>query len=309
MTTRIIANPKAGAGKALERAQTLQRILKARGLDSQLALTERPGHGCDLAHQAFHDGVQSIAAIGGDGTFSEVSQAYLCAAGTPREGPRLALLPCGTGSDFFRSTAPSVNLEKLVENVATGRDQRVDLGLVELRDREGRPTLRAFLNIVSIGLSAAVNRRVATLRWLGGRLGFLGATAREVLSYSEPPIIVETDGVLWQRGPVLICALANGRYFGGGMQIAPQARLDDGALDAVFFGGAGLPALASLLPRLYSGDHIHDERVSTIRHQVVTVRPAVEGAEIWVDVDGECPGMLPLRAWVAPRALRLIPHD
>jgi diacylglycerol kinase (ATP) len=306
----VIANPKAGAGRARSRAHELSRALTREGLPHTLQFTAAPGHASVLARAAVHDGVRAIVAVGGDGTLSEVAQAYVSAGdagnGGVAEGPPLGYLSAGTGADFARTFADRHGVDALVQSLSRDDAQPFDLGLIELSSPDGKRTRRAFVNMVSVGLSARINRRVTGMKsWLGGSLAFLGATVFEAASFEEPVLEILLDGRPWHHGPTLIAALANGQFFGGGMRIAPQARVNDAELDVVCFGGAGFAALLGLLPSVHRGKHVEDERIRVQRARTISVVAPRSTEPIWVDVDGECPGCLPLRAWLAPSAMRL----
>jgi diacylglycerol kinase family enzyme len=113
---------------------------------------------------------------------------------------------------------------------------------------------------------------------------------------------VRIDDGEWRTGPVYNVSIANGRYFGGGMKVAPDARLDDGALELVRMGDMGLGYLLRHGKDLYSGAHVNLDRISTARVRSVDAE-TTDGREVLLDVDGEQPGRLPARFEIVPRAL------
>jgi len=245
--------------------------------------------------------------LGGDGTLNEVAQSYIDANGAPLAGPPLALVPAGTGGDFARACGlADSSMHEVITRLTTPVLRPLDLGVVTLADARGGSLHRAFVNVTSVGISGEVDERVGRgPKWLGGKAAFMLATVGAALSYRNLPMEVEVDGQVWQRGPVLILAIANARYLGGGMHIAPHADFADGMLDVVCVGDLTRARFLSLFPKVYQGAHLDLESVSSARGSTITVRALRPSKPIIVDVDGETPGYLPLTARVYPSALRL----
>jgi diacylglycerol kinase (ATP) len=307
MRISLVINPRAGAGSAARQLPALRKGLSELGIEHEILETQRPGHATSLAIRAIEQGSTLLAVAGGDGTLNEVSQAYIEADGTPRAGPPLALLPCGTGGDFprsceFRQAGISGGLARL----AAGRQRPLDLGVITLHDTQGRVIHRAFLNVASVGISGEVDERVERgPKWLGGKAAFLIGTVSAALVYQNVPVAIEIDGAPWHEGPMLITAIANGRFLGGGMHIAPEASFSDGLLDVICVGDLSRAKFLSLFPRVYKGAHLGLDAVRAQRGRNVSVRALGSGKPILVDVDGETPGYLPLSARIFPGALQL----
>lgn len=307
MRVSVIINPRAGAGSAARQLPALRKGMSELGIEHEILETQRPGHATSLAIGAIERGCTWLAVVGGDGTLNEVSQAYIEADGTPRVGPPLSLLPCGTGGDFprscdFRQGGIAGGLARL----AAGRQRALDLGVITLHDIHGGVIHRAFLNVASVGISGEVDERVERgPKWLGGKAAFLLGTVGAALVYQNVPVAIEIDGSPWHEGPMLITAIANGRFLGGGMHIAPKASFSDGQLDVVCVGDLSRAKFLSLFPRVYKGAHLELDSVRSLRGRTVSVRPLSNDKPILVDVDGETPGYLPLSARIFPGVLQL----
>lgn len=308
MRVSVVVNPHAGAGSAGRQLPGLRSGLQALGIPHEILETGRRGQATALACRAIESGCTLLAVVGGDGTLNEVSQAYVEADGSPRSGPPIALIPCGTGGDFPRSCAFSQSgLEGSLARLATGRRRPLDLGVVTLHDIRGQVVHRAFLNVASVGISGDVDERVERgPKWLGGKAAFLIGTVGAALVYQNVPLSIEIDGAAWHQGPVLLAAIANGQFLGGGMHIAPDADFADGLLDVVCVGDLSRGKFLSLFPRVYKGAHIGLDAVTAGRGRNVTIRALGNGKPVLVDVDGETPGYLPLAARIFPGALQLI---
>lgn len=302
---RVLLNPKAGAGAALRKLNLLREALRRQGLDHDVVETSRPGDATVLARAAREDGVQVIAVVGGDGTLNETVQAYLDEAGKPIAGPDLAVIPAGTGGDFKRSLGLSGSLEE-----AVGRLRRpgrpVDLGALHLVDSRGAPVTRAFVNITSFGVGGLTDRLVNEgPKWLGGKPAFFLGSLRATLGYRNQAVRVRVDGDVLCEGPVFNVAVANGRYFGGGMLVAPHADLGDGQFDVVALGDLSLGEKLALSRSLYDGTHLGKPRIYEGRGRVIEAEPVNSWSEVLIDMDGETPGRLPLRAEAHEAALRV----
>ena len=158
----VVVNPRAGASSAARQLPGLRRALDSHALAYELLETERPGHATTLARDAIARGAALLAVVGGDGTLNEVSQAFLDADGAPGSGPPIALIPCGTGGDFpkscnFAKSDKGGALESAVSRLRQGKRTPLDLGVLTLHDKDGRPLHRAFLNVASVGISGEVD--------------------------------------------------------------------------------------------------------------------------------------------------------
>ncbi len=308
MRVSIVVNPRAGAGSAARKLPGLRRDFERLGSNFEILETRHPGHATELARQAREAGCELLAVVGGDGTLNEVSQAYIDAEGAPVAGPPIAIISSGTGGDFARACAlDGTGSAPTFERLTARRLRPLDLAVVTLHDKTGAPLHRAFVNIASVGISGAVDERVERgPKWLGGKAAFLLGTVGAALSYRNLPVEIDIDGESWHRGPVLIAAIANGQFLGGGMHIAPHAKFDDGLLDVVCVGDLTRAKFLSLFPKVYQGAHLDLPAVKSARGRSVSVRAIRSPKPVLVDVDGETPGHLPLTARIHAGALQLI---
>ncbi len=301
MKTFVVVNPSAGSG----RARAAGHDLAARLGNAEVLETKAPGHATELVRPLRGQEV-TVVAVGGDGTAQEVTTG-LCLDESGEHSPptaRLCLLPVGTGGDYRRSVGQDASIPRAVERISGGRTRKVDVGTVRFARPDGAEGHAAFLNVMSFGVGGLTDRIVSTSsKWLGGRVAFFTSAVRATLVYERSPVELVLDGERQLVLPANV-ALCIGRYFGGGMMVAPDASLDDGHFDVICMQGTKLETL--LLSRdIYRGAHLARSGVSAFRARRVEARPT-RGAEILIDVDGEQPGRLPLAAEVRPRALDLL---
>ena len=306
----VVVN-KTSAGGATGRAwPRLASELSAHFGPFAVAFTEHAGHAREIAEREASAGREFLIACGGDGTVSEVANGIL-ASGADAE---LGLLPSGTGGDFRRSLRVPRRDADAAAALRTGRTVRIDAGRVEFSNPNGERESRFFVNVASCGMGGEVIRRVkqegpdwlpaALPHALGGRAAFAAAAARASLSYERPTISVRLDGRPERRLAITNFCVANARYFGGGMKIAPAAKLTDGRFDVVAVGDLNTPAILANSYKLYLGTHLGMREVAHALAARVSVR--APGAErILLEVDGELVGTLPADFEILPRALRV----
>ncbi|HKE16387.1 MAG TPA: diacylglycerol kinase family protein [Kofleriaceae bacterium] len=309
--TLLIVNPSAQNGQLGRLWPTLGADLRRELGSFEDAMTASPGDATRLAREAIDAGVDTVVAVGGDGTINEVVNGFFDGDRARSQTTSLAVLPFGTGGDF-RKTVPLPRDTREAARVLAARHTRtIDVGHLELTGRDGAPQSRIFINIASFGVSGLVDEYVnQTSKRLGGRLSFMLATARAGITYDNQRVRLVFDGdpASSVDTTIYVVAVANGRYFGGGMQIAPDAELDDGQFDVVAMGDMGLWDLIRHGRRVYSGTHLELDKVSHRRARSVRAEPI--GAEaVRLDVDGETPGILPASFRVLPAALRLVVPD
>jgi diacylglycerol kinase (ATP) len=253
-------------------------------------LSEFPGH---LGQAASEAGGALLVVVGGDGTVNEVVNGV---AGT---GAEIAVLSSGTGEDFGRTHGIPEDFDDAIRAVLEGETRTIDVGRVEC---QGSPA-RLFANVGSAGMSGAVARRAnAMSKALGGKVTFFYALTREFLAWQNTQVVVELDDGVRREGRLHDVIVANGRFHGGGMKLAPDARQDDGLFDVVTIGDVDKLDFVTTAPKLYSGRYLSHPRVEHLRSS----RVAVSAAEpLPLEVDGEPIGTTPARFEVVPAALRV----
>ena len=253
-------------------------------------LSEFPGH---LAQAAGEGRDSLLVVIGGDGTVNEVANGI---AGTNAE---IAVLPCGTGQDFGRTHGIPSRFDDAVRVALGGTARTIDLGRVELESG----TSRFFANVGSAGMSGAVARRAnAMTKRFGGRATFFYALTREFLAWQNTRVVVELGDGITREGPMHDVVVANGRFHGGGMKLAPDARQDDGAFDVVLIGDITKPDFVTTAPKLYSGRYLSHPKVELLRSSSVSISA---DEPLPLEVDGEPIGTTPARFEIVRSALRL----
>jgi len=268
--------------------------------------TTGPGEGEELAARGLADGYEAIASVGGDGTHSEVVnglfQNYSGGSG-PVDGCCFIPITSGTGGDFRKTFGVDPGPEAAIAHLAGGAPRPIDVGEFSYVDRAGQPDRRYFLNILSLGLGGLVDEKVnTTSKALGGKASFFVGSFRALMAYRNVNIRLTLDGGAVLERRTVTTALANGRFFGGGMMIAPDADPSDGLLDVVIIGDISKAAMSVLSGKIYKGLHVNHPMVEVHRARHVRVE---SDDEALLDVDGEPLGRCPIDVRVVPKALRV----
>jgi diacylglycerol kinase family enzyme len=207
----VIVNPRSGGGLSEKRWAGLLGPLTD-GLGAfDTRFTEARGHARTLAHDEAKAGRGLVVALGGDGTISEVADG-LVAAGSRTE---MGIIPRGTGGDFRRTLGIENELFAAAERVRKSLPRKVDVGRIRYITHTGAEATRHFINVASFGFSSVVAQRANdSSKRLGGRISFLSAVARSLLTYDNAEVTMSVDGGEARRMTVLLAAVGNGRFFG-----------------------------------------------------------------------------------------------
>lgn len=306
--TVVIVNPKSQGGRLGKRWTELSETL-TRAFPYDVVHTEGPGDATRLAREALRGGADRVVAIGGDGTINEVVNGFFDDRGAPvKPDASFALIPFGTGGDFRKTMSIPTETADAAAVIKANHKKKIDVGKLEITTRDGKKAHRMFVNIASFGVSGVVDRLVNESGKRLGRLSFMYATAKATWSYKNQRVQLTFDGKASDRVEMTIntVAVANGRYFGGGMKVAPHAEVDDGVFDVVSMGDLTFGDLLTSGRRLYAGTHLEMEKVSSRRARIVEAEPVDPGAVIELDIDGESPGILPARFEIVPGALWMV---
>jgi len=298
-----VVNPQSANGSTRKRwPEYLIRLLKD-GYLIDFAYTTEPGDATRVTQKILHEGYTHIIAVGGDGTMNEVVNGFFSNGQLINAEAELALFSHGTGGDLIRSLQIPRGIEGFLNILRRGQKRLIDVGEVLFQDEHQQKTQRYFLNVADVGLGGETVARInKQSKWLGGRLSFLIAAVLSILRYRNKVMYCEIDGRLIYEGRLNSIMVANGRYIGGGMMIAPHAELDDGLFDVVCLGDFSTRMLLRHLPKIYKGSHLGIPGVTVHRGRSVVIT-SVEKALL--DIDGEQPGHAPLTFSLHPKVLCL----
>lgn len=293
----VLINPTAGHGRGKARGEQVLAELDARGV-SALNLTRSDPRAAFENAQARRGQYDLLLVVGGDG-MAHMGINLIAGTGTP-----LGLIPVGSGNDFARHLQLPVHdvpaaIEALFAALATG-PQPIDA--VKLTPDLGNewssldyPAPHRWAGcVVSAGFDSQVNSRANTYRWPRGMGRYLRGVFRELRTFRPYPYRIDIDGNEETFAGTLV-AVANAPSFGGGMKIAPGARINSGELEVVIAGRISRLGLLRVFPRVYAGTHISHPAVRVITARDVRIAGAGGGEIPGVYADGEFVGKGPAR--------------
>jgi len=305
----VIVNPRSASGSTRENWASTASDLRAHFGPFAVAFTKSQGDGINIARRAAEAGRQFVIACGGDGTINEVANGILL-SGSDVE---LGVLPSGTGGDFRRTLGlPHTNREAAAA-LRDGVTRRMDVGKVTFHDHDGNEVSRYFVNVSSVGLAADIVQRVKSAKvfdWLPveslrGRANFAVSTLQEVFDLDPALVRVRFDDGEEHSVQTIAFCIANSRYFGGGMMIAPDASINDGLLDVINIGDLGTAKILLNAYSIYRGSHKELAEVKTKKAARIEIKSADSERQVFLETDGELPGKLPAVYEVVPDALRV----
>lgn len=300
MKTLFIVNPKSGRGKPAECWPRLREIFSAVNPDFSVTFTESRGHAIALSRSAIRDGFERVMAVGGDGLVNEVVNGLLSAQNSTVS---LGIIPCGTGNDLARMLGLPRDIFAAAQHLARSQQTRTIDAAEVTCVINGPPQSRFFANDANLGFAAEVVERLErTGKFSRGTAPYFTALLRTALRHHNHEITLQWDDqtVTQPLTTVLIC---NGQTTGGGMRVAPDAVLDDGALDLIVVGSLRPWEILWHAPKIYRGTHVSIRKVSVHRLRTVSV---TSPSPLSVVADGELIGKSPAHFRVLPAALRVM---
>ena len=298
---KLIVNPAAANGAVGKNWPRIRDFLQAERAKFDAVLTEEPGHATQLARQALDDGYRTIVAVGGDGTVNEVING-LVEEGSVDPEVTLGIIPYGTGADFARVLGIPRDYTEACRHLLGCEPRPVDLGRITCF-REGREVERYFINAAGLGFDGEVAEVVNRFpKVLGGTITYLTCLLIGLVTYRNKNVELSFDGQ-HARGRVNSVIVCNGRYFGGGMFIAPGAAFDDGLFNVVILGNLNKLEVVVNLPRIYKGTHLTHPKVSHFCAREVHVEAR---ERMFLQAEGELVGEAPATFQIIPQALQVL---
>ncbi len=302
--TLVVVNPASAGGRTGKRWPAMREALDKAHVVYDVHQTTAPRDATTATRRALSDGYTRVISCGGDGTLNEVVNGFFAPDGTPLTSEAvIGLLPSGTGGDFRRSIGLPTDPTALAAVLAANHTRRIDAGRVAYDSPATPPT--QFINIADCGVGGEVVARVNRSNSKGGGIRgtaiFLGISVKALTTFGGRPVRLTLDSESFDMD-VQNVVIANGRYFGGGMRIAPSAELDNGWFEVI-----ALPALGRLrtlvaMPSVYRGAHVKQPGVLVRRARTVRVEP-LDNRALLFDIEGEQIGIAPATLTCLPGAI------
>ena len=280
---KLIVNPRAGKFRKGSLLNKFIRLVERNfHREFNIEFTKAPLHAAEIAYRAIKEGFQNIVSVGGDGTFNEVVQ------GTRGENVNLGIIPMGSGNDFAKSINLYLPPFKVLGSIHRYKPLLVDH--VKVNDTY-------FVNVLGTGIDSEV------VKYLKNKRNYLFGFYRSLIKHKPNKFDVTIDGREYRFNNVNLLAVANGKYFGHSMKIAPNADVTDGLLNIVVVRNFRRLKLFFLFPRIYSGTHVNHPNVITLKGKSIKVSSE---KEIYYQRDGELGKSPELNIEVVHKGLKLL---
>ena len=265
----FIVNPVAGKNKAEKLIPLISKTMLEKKLDFNIMLTRAKGDGKVLAEKAVKEGFKVIVAVGGDGTINEVVN------GLYDKNCVLGIIPAGTGNDFAKSLNITTDFVEALDSIVKGSIKEIDTGLINNN---------LFINVASIGLDAHIAAEANKIKkYFSGKNAYIIALLKGIVTYKCIDVRIVIEDKVLDRS-IMLAAFCNGAYYGGGMNIAPNADPTDGYLDICIVEKMSKLKLLRLFPTIFKGNHIAFKEVRIYRAKDVKVYLQ---KDIVINTDGE----------------------
>ena len=269
-------------------------------------ITERAAHATELTSRAIGAGCFELISVGGDGTLNEVINGVMnfkaTATNQVMDEPAVAVYPKGTGNDFAKTVKMPADLQILKQFIEKDEASFIDLGIADFTGKQQQAASRYFINITDVGMGGIIAEKLAGYsKWMGAYLSFQRAIISTLATYKKQPVLIKTKD-LEITGEMMNVVVANGKYFGNGLGIAPDASLHNGRFSLITIGNISLLDYLKLLGEVKKCRKVNHREVSYMQAGEVMID--APGHPLPIDMDGEFIGYSPLKIKILPRVLK-----
>jgi diacylglycerol kinase (ATP) len=304
LKTQVIVNPESNRGRTRKRWTEIREALRSFIKEFRCEFTEKPSHATEITRVSIKDGTELVIGVGGDGTMNEIANGFFEGRAIINPEATLGVLPSGTGCDLMRSLHIPRGLKSALRTITEGPSFRMDVGKVYYETDAGEAQERYFLNVADFGLGGEVVKRVNSRRLQRKASSYVRCLIETMLQYRSRRVKIRVDGEYLPQGEYLIGAIANGKIFGKGMKVAPQARLDDGLFDAILVKSMKFLEFCRHGWKLANGSHLGHPKIHFLRGRRIEAEP--ESPEpVLLEFDGEQLGRLPAVFEILPCLLSI----
>lgn len=286
----FIINPTAGKGKNLSLIPEIEKILEVKKEEYFIEVTKGVGHATEIVKNYVKNDDYRVYSVGGDGTLNEVLNGIVGSNST------LAVIPSGTGNDFSRNIYEYSDVLTSLEQAINGKDVFLDLA---------RVNDRYFINIASVGFDAEVAYNTANFKklpFVGGSLAYIFGIIETVFKYKSVHLNITIDEKKLNIKS-LLAAIANGKCYGGGILMTPDAILDDGVFDVCIIEEVNKLKILRLFPKAIKGQHASIKEVSFYRGRKVKISC---DEEVSLNIDGEILRVREVEFEIIPKGIKVV---
>lgn len=301
---KVIINATAGAYLAGRRLKNIRNYLKDAGCEPHISKTRYQSHAKELAIEGVKNNFDLIISVGGDGTINEIINGIMECKNFSDKLPALGIISAGTGADLCRTLNIPFDYQKAIEIILKGNLTTIDIGVVRFK-LGNQIRKRYFANVFDAGLGGSVVRIANHIpKSFGGFLTFLLSSLAGIVISKPLYFKIYIDGINKDEGKINIIGATNGRYFGGGMKIAPMASINDGYLEILYVKDTNtFKFIKNVLITVYDARHLSYKKLYHFRARELKI---VSNKVFPVDIDGEEERAEEVEVSIMPRALNIV---
>lgn len=284
-------NPVAGTGNNVKRGENLKKILNKRNVFAEIIVSDAPGQITDIVKEIATTEQTRFYSVGGDGTLNEVISGLV---GTNSE---VVVIPSGTGNDFMKSVSKYKSLRKIAIDSIVKTSTPTDVMLFN--------NSKYCVNILNLGFDSKVAENVEKFRkipFITGSMKYNLSIFYTLLENRNYRLKIKIGNTV-KKGSFTLCAIANGKYYGGGVCPCPTADVTDGILNVCIVTSSSIFKKLLLLPKYKKGQH---ETIKELQHidakEIIVVSPKT----LPISIDGEIIFTNKVRVKVLPKAINVV---
>lgn len=304
---------------SIRKFQQIKQTIKDEfsGYDSQLFISEYAGHFMDLCHKALDEEFNCFIFVGGDGSLNEGVNGIISYYQQGNDKGmddydwdaisriKVGVYAAGSGNDFIKSVDLDESIETLKNKIDNNSSKMVDVGWINFHNFKGEKDVSFFINVTDVGMGGEVVQRKSKMpKWLSGKLTYFLAITSTIATYKKCNLKATSGDFLWQ-GKTLNLIVANAKYFGNSLGIAPDAKVDDGMFTVVIVGDVSLYDYLKNLGNLKKCKKLIHPNISYHRFKEITVEPT-DDRKVTIDMDGELLGVAPMTLKCLPKRIKFI---
>ena len=263
-TWSVVANPKAGKGKSVTHLKTISHFCQNRNLKYRILKSCNYQEAYNSIIEDIKSGIRTFIAVGGDGTLNCVVNAVMSKRDV--SGIRICLIPSGSGNDFAKALNIGESTEILLQKLFDNETRKIDVGKIVCNKE-----VHFFINSFGIGLDAQTALIASKIHFLRGIARYMTALVIALFKFKNIPVAIRTYNDLF-RAEILLMAVGNTQFCGGGFKLTPDAMPDDGLFDICLAQNVSFKRLLAIFPKLLKAEHVREKEVSMKRSSIIQVK-------------------------------------
>ncbi|WP_297984527.1 diacylglycerol kinase family protein [uncultured Chryseobacterium sp.] len=282
------------------------------GMNYEIFVSEYHGHFMKLCDDVLSKGFTNLIAVGGDGTLNEVLNGTIHYFSQNKTVDfeslrkiKIGVLPCGSGNDFVRNFSQEFDVKHLKINIQNNSFESIDIGKCTFQNEKREEETRYFINIADLGMGAEtmkVKEKIPV--WSGAKFRYFFSILSTLLVYKKKELQLISNDFEW-KGKCLNLVVANGKYFGNGLGIAPKASVSDGKFDITVVGNISLVDYALNIGKVKKSKPLEHREIHYFKGKSFEVK-TLSGEEALIDIDGEVSGFSPAKFEILEKTVNFI---